>query len=117
VPYIRHRPEIGTGRREATPEGEALVWRVQCACAATGQTPHYRYAAAMAAVQEHQMATAPPPEKACREPRRHRSGPYDWCPLCSDQQMLPGMEDGALAPARPDVVDAGAMDNEERVRA
>ena len=115
MPYIRHRPEVGYGRREDTPEGEALVWRVQCACGTTGHTPHYRYAAAMAAVQEHQVATAPPPELACREPRRHRTGPYDHCPLCTWQLPLPGMEDTALT--RPDVVDAGVMDDEERVHA
>ena len=28
MPYIRHRPEVSYGRREDTPDGEALVRRV-----------------------------------------------------------------------------------------
>ncbi|MFD3685415.1 hypothetical protein ACFWTE_11420 [Nocardiopsis sp. NPDC058631] len=104
MPYIRHRPEVGYGRREDTPEGEALIWRVQCACHATAEAAHYRYADAVAATEEHQLLVAPPPHKACREPRKHRVAWHDWCGLCADQLPLPGFEDlMATTPTRTDL--------------
>ncbi|MEE2041561.1 hypothetical protein Q8791_30500 [Nocardiopsis sp. CT-R113] len=102
--YIKHRPEVGLGRREDTPEGEALIWRVRCACGTTAEAAHYRYADAAAAVEEHRLAAAPPPGKRCREPKKHRVAWHDWCPLCANQLTLPGFEDlMATTPTRTDL--------------
>ncbi|MGW5880265.1 hypothetical protein ACWFMI_27335 [Nocardiopsis terrae] len=91
---IRHRPQLAHAI-EDTPEGEALVWRVQC-CSATQAAGHFRVVEAEQALQDHLVEVAPPPGQACREPRKHRCQPHDHCPLCADQLPLPGMEDPAL---------------------
>ncbi|MCY9787945.1 hypothetical protein KIK06_29115 [Nocardiopsis sp. EMB25] len=93
MPYIRHRPHVGRADVEDTPEGEALVWRVQCACGTTAATAHYSFLDATNAAEDHKAAVAPPESKQCREPLKHRTRWHDHCALCLDQMPLPGFED------------------------
>lgn len=87
--YIRHRPQI-THAIEDTPEGESVVYRVRC-CDLQG--PYYfRYRDAEVDLEQHLAAVAPPQDKTCREPKKHRSKPHDWCALCIDQEPLPGFD-------------------------
>ncbi|OLT26577.1 hypothetical protein BJF83_20655 [Nocardiopsis sp. CNR-923] len=92
MPYPKHRPEVGHARVEDTPEGEAWIWRVQCACGQTAHVPHHHRLDAEAAADEHKAAVAPPENQRCREPLKHRTRWHDWCALCVDQAVLPGFE-------------------------
>jgi hypothetical protein len=39
-------------------------------------------------IAAHREAVAPPPDRRCRSPRRHRAQWWDHCPTCSDQLPL-----------------------------
>ncbi|MFV2194789.1 hypothetical protein [Nocardiopsis sp. LOL_012] len=95
-----HRPEIDVPAIEDTPEGEALVWRVRCACTATNTARYYSASEARKAAEAHKAAVAPPPGQACREPGKHRTQPHDHCLLCICQDPLPGFDTFGAAPRK-----------------
>ena len=88
---IKHRPKI-EAHHEDTEEGEALVYRVACACG--DQFPgHFARTDAVAVRDNHRSLVAPPESERCRSPKVHRTRWWDACPLCTDQLVLPFLEE------------------------
>lgn len=88
---VRHRPKVRRWREE-TSQGEAWCYQVICSCG-TEFDEHYAKRLAESDRLRHRMDVAPPVNERCRDPKKHRCQPWDFCPLCAYQIALPGFEE------------------------
>lgn len=89
---MKHRPRLRHWRAQSS-QGEAWCYQAVCTCGQEIGAEYFVRKLADADLLRHRMDVAPPVEERCRSPRDHRMKPWDRCPLCADQLVLPGFED------------------------